>query len=188
MTVVQHQGSRLALEQTCIQWGIWATTGEQNHNNFVSQKIGSGGATRRVEPAMRLWSIMMERGHDCIRDSPNVSTSVELPPLSFFFCLWFKNKHDLGVRCSWADTGLFLFCFASGSVKETDKTESVKENRYCQTDTLAERAGILLKKHVKTFFLNAVFVCGVLQWMSFKLPPLRRLCSASLWTAGCQER
>lgn len=88
---------------------------------------------------------------------------------------------------------IFLFCFASGSVKETDKTESVKENRYCQTDTL-ERAGIHLKKNtLKRFFWTPSSSSRRPSVVVFALPPdklplLRRLCSALCGLPAAKER
>lgn len=115
-----------------------------------------------------------------------LQTSVQLPPSPFFSCLCLKNKHDLGLWCFCADIGLFLFSFASSGVKESDKTESVKENRYCQTDTLSVRRYYWKKPPKKP---NS---SDVLQWMSAlppaKLPSLCRLCPTLCWLLAAKQR
>lgn len=137
---------------------------------------------------MLLWSFTVECSHDCISDSPNIPTSVELPLSPFFSCLCFKSKHDLRLWCFCTNTGLFWFCFASGGMKEFDKTESVKENQYCQTDTLSVQR--YYKKKPEPYSSEHL-LCSVLQQVS--CPPSCQTTSAllplstSLLAAGCEE-
>lgn len=99
----RHKGNILLiiLLQTC-RWRVaWndgcSVPGESIHFRTDTHSVGNMSNDRWTETQlimflknwqrccieevpleMRLWSFMMDRSHDCINDSPNISTSVEL--------------------------------------------------------------------------------------------------------------
>lgn len=81
----------------------------RNATNYVSQKLAAvlhwRGSPRNATLVVHDGS--QPRLYQRLSKHSHVSWT---PLLPFFCCLWFKNKHDLGVCCSCVDAGWF-FCF-----------------------------------------------------------------------------
>lgn len=105
---------------------------------------------------MRLWSFMMDRSHDCISDSPNISTSGELLFSLSSFVSGSRTNTTSGSAAPASTPAYFfvLFCLRQCERNRQDRalkrTDIARQTRWACRDPPK-------KNHVKTVLLNAPF-------------------------------
>lgn len=137
---------------------------------------------------MRLWSFVMDRSHDCISDSPNISTSVELLFSLSSFVSGSRTNTTSGSAAPASTPAYFfvLFCLRQFWKKPTrrralKRTNIARQTRWACRDPPK-------KNTLKRFFWTPSSSVVVFALPPDKLPLLRRLCSALCGLPAAKER
>lgn len=183
-----------------VAWnGGCSVPGESIHFRTDTHSVGNMSNDRWAETQLImflknwpwLWSVMMDRSHDCINDSPNISTSVELLFSLSSFVSGSRTNTTSGSAVPASTPAYFCFVLPPAVRKKPTRQRALKRTDIARQTRWACRDPPK-KNTLKRFFWTPSSSCRpsvvVFALPPAKLPLLRRLCSALCGLPATKER